>query len=114
MISSIVDEFGKIAEIVLSRDFRNKERTKINVHATTVRRYFEGYPFVCVVDDAIGQQQLMDWCKDNCEEWNHGYFRASESDGGGDWVFNEVSGGDLSVWAFTKEADATMFALKWK
>ena len=49
----------------------------------------------------------------NCDEWNHGYFRVSELING-DWVFNDITGYDVSFWTFTNEADATMFALKWK
>ena len=118
MIKGLGKKFESVIDTLLSWDFRNKEKTKINVHADTVRWYFEGYPFVCVIansisSDAWALRQVMEWCTENCDEWNHGYFRVSELING-DWVFNDITGYDVSFWTFTNEADATMFALKWK
>lgn len=101
--------------------------------AHRVNDYYKGYPYVFVIpwrsfnnsywsqfpDNYEAMDEIVKWCK--AQEFPHfrdDIFRVSQSTGStmatdGDWVFDEMGGGDCRFIAFTREEDLIWFTIRY-
>ena len=111
---SSVDSLAQKLKDCFLRRKESKDAVLLNLYSNTVRGYFVGYKYICVSDRNSVQaiQEGQQWCNKNCEGgWHRGLFRVSATADGKDWEFNDITGGDISFWAFHNEEDAVMFML---
>lgn len=119
-ITNAANQTVRKLHIRFSQDNRLGRDTGINLRASTVREYFQGYKYVVTLpwrdespDDM--QKEIYCWLDENhIMEFTHNILRVSSSYHSADvYVIDEMGGGDLWFWAFKNERDAMLFALRW-
>lgn len=109
----------------------------VNSYANHITEYYHGYPFIHSFksshstpfdqfgDWLEGLSALRGWCDEHCKaKWRADIIRVSIRDGGpgpgarlrmvdGDWMMDEMGGGDVLFFAFKSEEDMLWFSLRW-
>ena len=95
-----------------------------NFRASRVRDMYPGYPYVFEkqYSEAFwgqfgeweqGLNVMRVWCQANCQgKWRDDFHRVIK-DYWGDWVCNELGGGDVLFFAFKSEQECMWFTLRW-
>ena len=95
-----------------------------NFRASRVRDMYPGYPYVFELQHdraywaalgglELGLATMKLWCQLKCQgKWRNDFHRVMK-DYNGDWVCNEISGGDVLFFAFKSEQDCLWFTLRW-
>lgn len=107
--------------------------------ADAVKDYYHGYEHLYVWENTRGNpweryndwsecyNEMINWCKSNCRgKWRQDILRVTrkrmwhnQSDNtvrytdDGEWIMNELGGGDCLFFAFKDSRDCTMFLLRW-
>jgi hypothetical protein len=110
-----------------------------NPRADRVDDYYFGYrhvyvftstrvpPFTLYPDWSRAYDAMTTWCQTNCQDkWRHDILRVSkkrlwhntesgtmEASDSGEWIVDEMGGGDCLFFAFKDSKDYSMFLLRW-
>lgn len=105
--------------------YYRKNDPRINRYANTIADFYFGYKYLAIFESSKpfisegngswwdGYQKMAKWCDENCK----GHYREDINrvfrSHSGDWVINEIGGGDVLFVAFDNEQDYTWFTLRW-
>lgn len=95
-----------------------------NIRATEIQNIYHGYLYVYCFENhhheiyywdiAIdGTYRVTEWCKMNLNDKFRFDFHRVVKDSNGNWVTNELGGGDYIFAAFKNNKDYAYFLLKW-
>jgi hypothetical protein len=114
------------------RDFNKTFDKKINRRAITVDKFYHSYPYVVVFESPpkFGSghwlstvRYIYRWCDEHCKgSYRYDYHRVVKqtfinSNEGllkDQWVFNDIGGRDILVFAFTDSKDYVWFKMKFE
>ena len=103
--------------------YHHRHDPKVYWPATTIANFYHGYPHRFVFEDHKhdvyywdfswdGSRVVHDWCAANCVgKYRMDFHRCRQ--GSGEWVFDELGGGDYIWVAFEDERDLVLFILRW-
>jgi hypothetical protein len=106
------------------KQYHRKYDSDFNIRASEIPWIYFGYPYVYCFEDrqhevyywdiAIdGAFIITEWCEENLKNKFRFDFHRVVKDTHGNWVINELGGGDYIFAAFKDERDYTYFLLKW-